>query len=312
MSGGYENRAAEVGAVRELVQEFRELALRRRETHVDHVEALLDRPAQAAEEHRAAALETGAEHADAVEAHFRCEGADDPGAGRAVAAEVSFRVLVHLEPSVLGLHDGHRALELADKRMAALDAAVEDADADALARRVAERPVAGDPFGPLDADRDPLRGAGREAPGGKAGIAEVLHRANLRATALEDAAAEFVEQGPSRRLDALRPQRVFEIGDEGPTELGVRFGALDDSVQLPAGSRQLPCRARPGGRSRGEHSDQAGKPFNVVSAHHVTCSQDAGPGSFLPSNAWRSLSRHREMRLAIVPAGSSRASPIAR
>src|SRR5438094_174386 len=187
MSGGYENRAAEVGAVRELVQEFRELALRRRETHVDHVEALLDRPAQAAEEHRAAALETGAEHADAVE--------------------------------------------------------------------------------------------------------------------------EFVEQWPSPRLDALRPQRAFEIGDEGPTELGVRFGALDDSVQLPAGSRQLPCRARPGGRSRGEHSDQAGKPFNVVSAHHVTCSQDAGPGSFLPSNAWRSLSRHREMRLAIVPAGSSRASP---
>src|SRR5207248_5418361 len=162
--------------------------------HVDDVEPLLDRPAQAAEEYRAAALEAGAEHADAVEARSRREGADDPRARRAVAAEISFRVLIHLDPSVLGLHDRNRALQLADEWVAALDAAVEDADADALARRVAERPVAGDPFGPLDADRDPLRGAGREAPGGKAGIPEVLHEAHLRARALENAAAEFVEQ----------------------------------------------------------------------------------------------------------------------
>ena len=110
-----------------------------------------------------------------MDARLRRESADDPGAGRAVAAEVSFRVLAHLDPAVLGLHDGHRALELADERMAALDAAVEDADADALACRVAERPVAGDPLGPLDADLDPLRGTGRKAPGREAGIPDVIH-----------------------------------------------------------------------------------------------------------------------------------------
>ena len=58
-----EDRAVEVRLVRELVQHLGELALRRREAHVHDVEALLDRPAQAAEQHRAGARVAGAEHA---------------------------------------------------------------------------------------------------------------------------------------------------------------------------------------------------------------------------------------------------------
>src|SRR5207244_2507071 len=90
VSGGYENGAAEVGAVRQLVQELRELALRRREAHVDDVEALPDRPAQAPYHKRAAALEAGAEHADAEEAGLGRDGSNDSGAGGPVAAEISF------------------------------------------------------------------------------------------------------------------------------------------------------------------------------------------------------------------------------
>src|SRR6266516_2984834 len=104
------------------------------------------------------------------------------------------------------------------------------------------------------------------------------------------AAAEFVEHRPGG-LDALRQQRAFQIGDEYATKLGVRLGACDDPIQLPAGSRQLPCRAHPGGRSRREHADQAGQPFDVVFAHPVPCSLDGSPGGFLPTNT-----RTRELR----------------
>ena len=57
------------------------------------VEALLDRPAQAAEQHRAAARVAGAEHADAVELALGRERADDAGARGAVAAEVALVVV---------------------------------------------------------------------------------------------------------------------------------------------------------------------------------------------------------------------------
>src|SRR5205085_3476650 len=47
VSRGDQDGAPEVSAVGELVQEPRKVLLRRREAHVDHVEALADRPAQA-------------------------------------------------------------------------------------------------------------------------------------------------------------------------------------------------------------------------------------------------------------------------
>ena len=135
-----EDGVVEVRLVGQLVQQLGELPLRRREAHVDHVEALLDRPAQALEQHRAAALEAGAEHARAVEVALGREAADDPGAGGAVAAEVAFGVVHALDLVVLAAVEGDRALDLADLRVARLDPAVEDADADALAGRAAEAP----------------------------------------------------------------------------------------------------------------------------------------------------------------------------
>ena len=58
-------------------------------------------------------------------------------------------------------------LDLADQRMADLDAAVEDADADAGAGRAAERPLARDAPGQRTSSRARLDGVGRKAPGGQ-------------------------------------------------------------------------------------------------------------------------------------------------
>ncbi len=153
---GDEHRAAEVGGVGELVQELGELALRRREAEVDDLEALLDRVAETAEDQVGAAGVALAEHADAVDPAGRRERADDPRAGGAVPADVADRV---------GLDRGHlaverhrdRALDPADERMVAVDAAVEDADVDALAGRSSDRPVPRDPVGPLGRDADRRR-----------------------------------------------------------------------------------------------------------------------------------------------------------
>ena len=110
-----------------------ELALGGREAHVDHVEALLDGPAETAEQRGPAAREAGAEHADARDLAARRERANDPGARRSVAAEVALFVLRDLDLVALEHRDCDRLLHLPDERMAPLDAAVEDADADVLA-----------------------------------------------------------------------------------------------------------------------------------------------------------------------------------
>ena len=86
---GDEHRALEVGGVGELVQPVDVLLLRRRQAHVDDVEALLDRPLEPGEQHRRAAGVAGAEHADARQLALGRERADDPGARGAVAAEVA-------------------------------------------------------------------------------------------------------------------------------------------------------------------------------------------------------------------------------
>src|SRR4051812_34180385 len=162
---GDEHRALEVRGVSELVQQSRELALRGREAHVDHVEALLHRPAQAAEEHRAAALEPGAEHAGAVQLALRRNRPNDPGARGAVATEVALGVRLDLGLVLVpDAVEGDGTVDLAHERVAGLDAAVEDADADALAGRAPDRPVACYALRPLDADRDAIAGAGRKAP----------------------------------------------------------------------------------------------------------------------------------------------------
>ena len=86
-----------------------------------------------------------------------------------MAAEVALGVLHALDLVVLAAVEGNRAFDRADLRVARLDPAVEDADPDALAGRVAEGPVARDLLGPVDADRDALARSGGQAPGGKVG-----------------------------------------------------------------------------------------------------------------------------------------------
>src|SRR5439155_22720371 len=134
------HRPAEVGAVGELVQEAGDLLLGGREAHVDHVETLLDGPAQAGQKHEAAALKARSEDADAVEAALGRERANDPGAPGSVPAQIAFGVLLDDRLVVVAAPDRDRAVELAHERVTRLDAAVEDADAHALAGRPAPGP----------------------------------------------------------------------------------------------------------------------------------------------------------------------------
>ena len=87
-----------------------------------------------------------------------------------MAADVAFGVLGDERPAVLAGGDDDRAVDLADERVVALDPAVEDADADALAGRAAPRPLAGHLRGPVAVERDPPGRAGGQAPGGKLGL----------------------------------------------------------------------------------------------------------------------------------------------
>ena len=81
-------------------------------------------------------------------------------------AEVTGGV-VFLDPDLVALdRDRDGLLHLADKRVGRLDAAVEDADADAGARRSTPRPLARDLTGPRLGQGDALDPFGRKAPCG--------------------------------------------------------------------------------------------------------------------------------------------------
>src|SRR5215210_2353434 len=113
-------------------------------------------------------------------------------------------------------------------------------------------------------------------------------------------------------LDAFCLERGLEVGEQRGAEFGVCLCSHDDLVDLRLRRRQLLCRLHPAHRGRGKHPDQPREGLCVIVAHHVTCSLDGSGGLFLPSKTIRSLSRQREMRLAIVPAGKLRLSPIVR
>ena len=79
-------------------------------------------------------------------------------------AQIALLVLGDDRLVVLPHLDRDGAVDLADERVAPLDAAVEDADGDARSPRVAERPLARDLFGPAGREPDLLDGVGRKAP----------------------------------------------------------------------------------------------------------------------------------------------------
>jgi hypothetical protein len=139
--GRHDHRAPEVRAVGEIVERLGEAPLRRREAHVDHVEALLDGVLETGEDEVAAAGGARAEHADAVQLARRGKRSHDAGAGRPVSADVPQLVGDDRDSAVRRL-DRHRRSKRRHQGVIAVDAAVEDADADALACRFPERPVA--------------------------------------------------------------------------------------------------------------------------------------------------------------------------
>src|SRR5439155_2731760 len=126
-----------------------------------------------------------------------------------------------------------------------------------------------------------------------------------------EAPAQGVQERPLG-LVALPRERRLEVGDESPAELGIRFRSRDDLVELGAGPGELLRRSHPRLGRRGKGSDQLSQSVFIECAHTLTCPPDCVGTCFLPSSSSRSLTRQREMRLAIVPAGSSSASPIVR
>src|SRR5206468_6662890 len=113
-------------------------------------------------------------------------------------------------------------------------------------------------------------------------------------------------------LVALLRERGLEVGDQRLPELRVGLGPSDDLVDLAPGERQLLRRANPRFGSGRQGGDQLRQVVFVVCAHAVTCPPDCVAAGFLPSSSSRNLTKQREMRLAIVPAGSESASPIVR
>src|SRR5262245_42671242 len=110
-------------------------------------------------------------------------------------------------------------------------------------------------------------------------------------------------------LVALGLEGLLEIGLEAAAELHIRLGSGDDLVELGTHDGKLLSGADPRLGSRRECTDQPCEALFVEGCHREL---DGVEGAVLPSSCSRSLPRQREMRLAIVPAGSSRASPIVR
>ena len=138
--GGDDQRALEEALVGELVETGTPLAVRRREAQVDHVVALGERVAQPLEQDRAVPGEAGAEDTHAVQLAVGRELADHARTRVAVAAQVALVVRLDVQLAVLVTLDRDGGLHGADARVR-VDAAVDDADANALARSSRRTPI---------------------------------------------------------------------------------------------------------------------------------------------------------------------------
>src|SRR5439155_20046702 len=78
----------------------------------------------------------------------------------------------------------------------------------------------------------------------------------------------------------------------------------------PGGRAEAPEPPAPTLRARVEEHAEAVQGALRRSGRSGSCSQDASAACSLPSSRSRIFARQREMRLAIVPAGMSRAEPI--
>ena len=144
-----EHDVAEVGLVDQLVEQRVEVALGRAEAQVADLHAVLDRPAQAGGEHRAAAAQAGAEHLDAVSSQSGARLRMIPA--QAVPWPKSSPCGSVSTSSSSSVLDDRRVLDAAaDRRVVGVDAAVDHRDLDARARAAAPGPLARDLLGRTD------------------------------------------------------------------------------------------------------------------------------------------------------------------
>src|SRR6478752_4328938 len=128
-----------------------------------------------------------------------------------------------------------------------------------------------------------------------------------------DEASAQVLDDDGTRLDPGDAQGAFEIVDESLPEGGVLLGPRDERVEVGTCPWQLLRCLDPAGRSRREEAKQLAQALFVVrrhSIHHVYTTWEGGIIFRHRSTSVRRRPRQREMRLAIVPAGMSSASPI--
>ena len=144
---------------------------------------------------------------------------------------------------------------------------------------------------------DALRRSGREVP-----VAQV-----------PDEAAPQVGDEDGGRLDAFGAERRLEIGDDELAEALVTLDPLEDRLELAARGRQLLRRIDPPHGRLGQGAQRLGDPFLGRHRLFPTFPPDGVGSGFLPgSSTPRSRERHRAIRLATVPAGTSSSAEIVR
>jgi hypothetical protein len=124
------------------------------------------------------------------------------------------------------------------------------------------------------------------------------------------AGSHFIEDPRSRTDPGFRESR-FEIGDEQTAELRVLLCPHEEVVEALPDPRQLLRGGNQAHGGRRQRREKLCELLMVVSRHsnHLPTGRVSGAES---SSADFNLSRHREIRLAIVPGGRSSASPIVR
>ena len=250
-----EHRASEVRAVGELVEDARERLLRRREAHVDHVEALLDRVAEAAEEDCAAAREARAEDADARDRRLRARAG--ARCRRTPCRDRRRRPRCPPRRSISSSSPIEMTTALSSSPTSGWVASTPESRMQTRTPSPVAPPSAHSRVtrsGQCGRERDPVDRVLREAPRGQRGLArvpavrgDVLHGTGLYgARPAESVPAQLVRsdargsrRGCGGRARSLRRERLLEVGEERVAEREVGLGPRDDLVERAACARKL-------------------------------------------------------------------------
>ena len=280
-----EHGALEVRAVGELVEDARERLLRRREAHVDDVEALLDRVAQPAEEHGAAAGEARPEHAHArdrshsgasrrtMPAHaVPCPETSPSVSSSAMTSSSSpIEMTTALSSSPTS---GCVASTPESRMQTRTPSPVAPPSAHSRVTRSGQsagsaiRSTAS--FGRLQAGSAAWPAsqvcAGHVAHG--TGLYGVRPRESDPGQLSVEALAELVDDA-AVGLVALRRECLLEVGDQRLAEREVGLGARDDLVERAARGRKLLRGPHPAGGGGTQESEEHSESLFVVEARHL-------------------------------------------